>query len=159
MTDYPPPLDSGRHPFELFVLFLGMVSGAPLLFGAPAPGTTTELLGTGLARVWGWILVGGCLVALIGVWWTWWAWLGRLWRRVHPAERDGLLIEQVGLVAVAVGTLIYAIGVVLADIPEDDDPLARVIPAALVGSLGLACAWRVWQIQRWVRAAIQLEHR
>ena len=158
MADYLPPLDSGRHPFELFVLFLGMVSGAPLLFGAPAPGTTTELLGPGLARVWGWILVGGCLVALIGVWWTWWAWLGRLWHRIHPAERDGLLIEQVGLVAVAVGTLIYAIGVILADTPPGTDAVARVIPAALVGALGLACVWRAGQIQRWVRAAIVHGH-
>jgi hypothetical protein len=68
------PLDSGRHPFEQFVLFLGVFVGWPLLLGGPTPGSTSELLGPFWARVWAWMLVGGCLVALDGAWWTWWRW-------------------------------------------------------------------------------------
>lgn len=143
------PLDSARHPFEVFVLFLGLVTGLPLLWGAPVPGSTTELLGPALAHVWAWILVLGCLCALTGAWWTWWAWLGRWWARIRPTPVAGLLIEQVGLVAVGVGTGIYAIGVIVAAGDE------HVIPAGIVGAFGLACWWRVAQIQRWVGAAVR----
>lgn len=152
MTGYPPPLDSGRNPFELFVLLLGVISGFPLLLGAPAPGSTTALLGNQLAFVWGCILCGGCIVALVGVWWTWWGWVAR-WRglgRMRLTEATGLAIEQVGLVAVGVGCMIYAYGVHRAG-----EPPGRYIAAALVCALGLACWWRAGQIRRWVKAAIR----
>lgn len=144
------PLDSGRNSFELFVLFLGVFVGWPLLFGAPIPGSTTELLGPVWARVWAWMLVGGCLIALTGVWWTWWAWLSRWIARVKPAVFTGLLIEQVGLVSVGVATVIWAVGVsAMAGSP------GRIIPAGLVFGWGLACFWRAWQIRRWVRTAVR----
>lgn len=152
IIERPPTLDSGRHPFELFVLFLGLVVGSPLLWGAPTPGSTTELLGPVWARAWAWILVTGCLVALMGVWWTWWSWLSRWLFRLDLRTSTGLLIEQVGLVAVGVGTLIYAVGVVTAD-----GETGRFIPAGLVAGLGLACWWRAGQIQRWVHATIRAQ--
>lgn len=145
-----PQLDRGRQPFELFVLVLGLVVGWPLLLGAPTPGSTTELLGPVWARVWAWILVIGCLIALIGVWWTWWNRLQRWFPRISLRTSTGLLIEQVGLVAVGVGTLIYAIGVVSAA----GGDTGRFVPAGLVAGLGMACVWRAGQIQRWVRATI-----
>lgn len=142
----PPPLDSARHPFELFVLFLGLVVGAPLLFGAPTPGSTTEALGPVLVRIWAWLLVGGCLLALTGAWWTWWAWLGRWMPHWRPSVLSGLLIEQVGLIATGVGTLVYTVGVF------DAGGRRAAITAALLGGWGLACFWRARQIRRWVRA-------
>jgi hypothetical protein len=141
-------LDSARGPFELFVLGMGLVVGSPLLIGSPAPGTTAELLGPLWSRVWGYVLVVGCLVALIGAWWTWWRWLDRWRPGFHPRYDTGLLIEQVGLVAVGVGTVIYAVGVM-----HNGGP-GRLIPAALVGGFGLASWYRAWLIQRWVRATI-----
>ena len=147
MPGYPPPLDSGRNPFELFVLGFSLVVGAPLLWGAPRPGSTTELLGPRLASVWGLILVFGCTVALAGVWWTWWAWLGRWVASFKPRVGTGLLIEQVGLVAAGVGDVIYAIAVAGAG-PRG------ALAAAIVGGFGCACWWRAWLIQRWVRATI-----
>lgn len=143
------PLDSARHPFELFVLAWGLVVALPLLVGAPAPGSTTELLGPTLARVWAFILAGGCLVALVGAWWTWWGWLGRRFPRVRPSLITGLLVEMVGLVAVGVGASIYAVGVL------DQAGLAAGVPAGIVGGFGLACWWRSGQIYRWVTATIR----
>ena len=140
MHGYPPPLDSGRNPFELFVLGFSILVGAPLLWGAPPPGSTTELLGPTLAHVWAWILVVGCATALLGVFWP-----GAF--RCPRATGTGLLIEQVGLVAVGVGDLLYAIAVVVI--------LGPLVPAGIVGGFGLACWWRAWLIQRWVRAAIR----
>jgi hypothetical protein len=140
-------LDSPRNPFELFLLFLGLASAFPLLWGAPTPGSTAELLGPVLVRVWGYILVFGCLTALTGVWWTW---LGRLFhRRTKPQEVAGLLIEQVGLVAVGVGTLVYGVGLI------GLDTQGRGVVVGIAFGWGLACFWRAGQIQRWVRAAIR----
>jgi hypothetical protein len=138
-------LDSARNPFELLLLVLGLVSGLPLLWGAPAPGSAAELLGPVLVHVWAYMLVLGCLTALAGVWWTWPArWIHHL----HPRAVTGLLIEQVGLVAVGVGTLVYGIGIVALD------SQGRGLAAGISFGYGLACFWRAGQIQHWVRAAI-----
>lgn len=137
------------NPFEMFVLILGVVVGWPLLLGAPAPGSTTELLGPFWSRVWAWLLVGGCLIALTGAWWTWWTWLTRRLPRLHLLPSTALLIEQVGLVAVGGGTLIYAVGVISAG-----GDTGRFIPAGLVAGLGLAALTRARQIQRWVKATL-----
>lgn len=138
------PLDSGRNPFELFLLALGLLSGLPLLWGAPPPRSTAQLLSPLLVHVWAAFLVGGCVVALVGVWWTWLGWVFR----AAAKESTGLLLEQLGLVSVGVGTVIYGIGLIAADVPGSG------FAAGLTFAYGLACFWRAVQIQRWVRAAI-----
>lgn len=141
-------LESGRHPFELFVLILGVVAGLPLMIEGPTPGSTQALLGNGLIRVWGAMFGGGCLIALIGVLWA------PIVRRVRGGGRatSGLLIEQVGLVAVGFGTIIYAIGLAVA---PNGTP-SRYVPLGLVLALGIASFWRAVQIQRWVHALISV---
>lgn len=144
-------LGSARdNPFELFVLYLGLVAGAPLLLGAPAPGSTAELLGPVFSRIWAWLLVAGCLLALTGAWWTWWRWVGRWWPRIRPTVSTSLLIEQVGLLAMGGASVIYAVGVVAAS-----GDTGRYIPAGLVAGMGLAALWRFRQIRRWVNATLQ----
>jgi hypothetical protein len=149
----PPPLDSARHPFEQFVLFLGVIVGWPLLLGAPAPGSTTELLGPVLAHVWAWMLVGGCLTALVGSWWTWWAWLSRYWSRWKPRANSALMIERCGLIGLGGGSLVFAFGVLTF---VDFDP-SRIVGAGLVAGMGFAGFWRAHQIKRWVAWTIALQ--
>lgn len=147
----PPRLDSARHPFEQFVLILGMVIGAPLLFGAPTPGSTTALVGPILAHVWAWMLVGGCLIAFVGSWWTWSAWAGHWWSRWRPRPSSALMIEQIGLVALGGSSLVFAYGAVAA--VGWDEP-SRLVGPALVAGMGLAGLWRARQIRRWLRFTI-----
>jgi hypothetical protein len=106
------PLDSSRNSFELYLLFLGLITGAPLLWGAPPPMSAAALLNPVQLKVWAFLLVGGCAVALVGVWWTWWAWLARFSPGIRPSLATGLLLEQVGMVSVSVGTLIFAYAIV-----------------------------------------------
>jgi hypothetical protein len=125
-----PHLASGRGPFEQFFLALGLVSGVPLLFGAPPPKSIAELLSPLLVHVWALFLVFGCMTALIGVWWT---------------ERTD--VEALGLVSVGVGSLIYAIGIIYTALPGAGLAVGYVI------AYGGACFWRADQIRRFMRAA------
>jgi hypothetical protein len=149
--DDPPrpirPLDSSRNSFELYLLFLGLITGAPLLWGGPPPMSAAALLNPVQVKVWALLLVGGCAVALVGVWWTWWAWLARFNPGIRPNLATGLLLEQVGMVSVAVGTIIFAYAIVAVR----GSPLV----AGLVLGFGLACATRAVRIQRWVKATIR----
>lgn len=145
----PRPLDSGRNPFELFLLGLGLLSGLPLLLGAPAPKSTAELLSPLLVHAWAAILVGGTITALLGVWWTALGFLRRWRPRFRFQATTGLLIEQLGLVSVGVGTLIYGVGIIATGVT------GRGYATGIVFAYGLACFWRAVQIQRWVRAMVR----
>lgn len=140
-----PTLDSGRNPFELFLLGFGLLAGMPLLFGAPPPRSTARLLSPFLVHFWAGFLVVGCIMALIGVWWRW---LGRLFR-FDADLSTGLSLEQFGLVSVGVGTTIYGIGILATKAPGTG------IAAAFVFAYALSAFWRTTQIQLWVRAAIR----
>lgn len=149
----PPPITPAReNDFEIFVLVLGVLAGYPLLFGAPVPGSTTELLGPVRARVWAWLLVGGCAIALTGAYWTWWGWISRWIRRWQPRTLMGLMIEQVGLVAMGGSSIVYAYGV--ASVANFED-LSRYIAGALVLGMGLAGLRRARRIRRWIRGLEQ----
>lgn len=133
------------------MLALGFASGLPLLWGAPPPRTAQQLLSPVLVHLWGYTLVLGCLLALLGVCWTWWGWLGKLWPRFQPADGTGLLIEQLGVLAVGVGTVIYGAGILVADQP------GSYLAAGIILGFGAACFWRFGQIQRLVKVASTIE--
>lgn len=131
-------LSSGRsNPFEIFILLLGTASGVPILTGHAEPGSVVTLLNPMLLHIWAWMLTVGCVIALIGVLWP---------KQAHT----GFLIEQVGLVAVGAGVVIYVVA--LANI---HDP-SRVLSIGIASGFGLACWWRVWLIQRWIKSLIFL---
>lgn len=120
---------SGRHPFELYILYLAFVSSLPILFGlAPAPGSVREALPTIVSTVWALILAGGSLAALVGIYFR--------------ERATGLILEQLGLALVGVGNLIYCV-CVLYVVGE-----SGVFMVAIVGGFGVSCLRRYWQIQR-----------
>jgi hypothetical protein len=131
-------LSSGRsNPFEIFILILGLVSGTPILTGHAEPTSVVALLDPVLLHIWAWMLTAGCALALAGVLWP---------KRPHT----GFLIEQVGLVAVGAGVVIYVVA-----LAQIHDP-GRVLAIGIATGFGLACWWRVWLIQRWIKSLISL---
>lgn len=119
---------SGRHPFELFSLVLGLATGLPITIGvAPEPGTINEVLPDVLAYAWACTLTVGSLVALAGVFWK---------------DRGlGLILEQLGLAFVGLMCLVYG-GAAVYVVGE-----TAYFPAGLVASFGAACLWRYRQLQ------------
>lgn len=142
----PPRLDSARHPFEQFVLFLGTAAGLPLMLGvAPQPGTTSAILGDILVRLWAALLFGGCATAWLGSWWDKTACLGRWWHRWKPRPTSSLLIERVGLIALGGSCVVYVYGIIAAG-----GASSRLVTVALIIGLGLAALYRSRQISKWV---------
>lgn len=134
-----PTLDSGRNPFEVFMLVVSIASGIPLVLGHIVPGSTAALLNPALLVVWAVILIVGSTITLAGAFW--------------PGRRGdiGLLVEQFGLVVVGVGVIVYTAGLLLAATGS-----GRWVAAGVAGAYGLACWYRAWQIQKWVRAVVRL---
>jgi hypothetical protein len=120
---------AGRHPFEIFTLILGLVSGLPRLLGVtPAPNSITSLLPPVLVLAWSAVLVIGCATALTGVWWR--------------NRAIGLILEQLGLAFVGVACIVYS-GVALISLGPNAS-----IPISIVGAFGVSCLVRWRQIQR-----------
>lgn len=131
---------SGRHPFELYLLYLTLLVSVPIVLGAaPRPGSVADLLPDLMAWGWSLILAVGSAVALLGIFWR---------ERV-----TGLIAEQVGLVLVGVATLAYTVMVFHA---VGDDGLVQI---AIVGGYGASCIRRYFQIQQILDVAHQIEKR
>lgn len=128
MSPWRQPTLSGRHPFEVFLLTMCAVSGVPLAFGAPRPGSINSQLPEALAVGWGITLALGSVTALAGIWWR---------NRV-----SGIILEQIGLVAVGWAAIIYgAAAVIFAG-------WSAALPASLVLGFGVACLVRWRQLQK-----------
>ena len=140
----PPPVifSSTRHPFEVFLLLLSILSGLPIMVAGTAPDAVTDALNDTAARVWGGGLAVGAVIALLGIFLT----------RPHPRSTKvsvvGLVTEQVGLVMVAGACMVYTAAVLVQVWP------AGFYSAAVVFCYGMSCLWRWLQIQRLMR----LEH-
>jgi len=76
------------------------------------------------------MLTGGSIAALAGMSWP-----------------GGIFLEQIGLVAVGGGTLVYSTAIVATAGAQ------AFFPAAITLAFGLACLWRWWQLQRTIREA------
>lgn len=124
-------LPSSRHPFELFTMALCAFVGLPLLAGDARPGSINELLPDWAADIWGGMLVLGAITALVGIFWR---------NRV-----TGIVLEQVGLMAVGLGTLFYGVGVGLS---VGQDGIYAMI---FVFGFGTSCIWRYFQLARFLR--------
>jgi hypothetical protein len=120
---------AGRHPFEIFTLILGFITGLPRLLGVtPAPNSITAVLPPVLVLAWSFVLVAGCGVALTGVWWR--------------NRAIGLILEQLGLAFVGVACIVYSGVAIIALGPNAS------IPVGIVAAFGVSCLVRWRQIQR-----------
>lgn len=127
-------LSSSRHPFQLFLLALCIVSGLPTLLGAnPGPASIEALLPELMVRVWSFMLVVGAAISLIGA---------ALKNRVN-----GILVEQVGLVMVGVAAVFYAFGIFIVIGFQ-----VGAISASIILGFGAACLYRWYQLQRYIKA-------
>lgn len=134
----PPPViySSTRHPFEVFLLALSVLSGLPVLIAGTAPDSITDALNDWAARAWGGGLAIGGAIALLGIYLT------RPRPHATKISVTGLVVEQVGLVVVGGACLVYAAAVLLYF------GLQGVGPAGIVLAYGVSCGWRWLQIQR-----------
>jgi hypothetical protein len=120
-----------RHPHQVLVAALLMVSGLPVLFGGPRPGSVSASLPTPLLMVWaGVITIGGAMVVLAAA--------------VPPLL--ALFLELIADPPLAVMCVVYAASVAM---------LAgwrAAVPAALVAGMALAFAIRAVQVYRTLSA-------
>ncbi len=129
---------SGRHPFELFALYLAILVSLPTVLGlVPEPGSIREALPAWIATVWAWAMLLGASTALAGVYWR--------------DRASGLILEQLGLGVFGVTNIIYA-GAVLYAVG-----LSSIIPAAMIGGFGAACLRRYFQIQQIIDSVHEAE--
>lgn len=125
------PFRSQTDPRAVFILALCVVSGAPLILGAVEPGSLEELLNPIVIRLWGIALVLGALVTLAGM----------SWRR----SMMGVLLEQIGSVAVGGASLFYAAAILL------EAGWSGLVAAGIVTGWGLSCLFRWYQLERLIR--------
>lgn len=132
LNDKPP---GGLHPYVIWLPFALAIIGLPLVFGGARPGSIAALLNPILVRFWGGFFLFGGPMTVVGLYWR---------NRV-----TGMIIEQIGSVAVAIGALLYA-GALLSVIPIT----SSIVVVAVFGSLGGACIARWFQLRRLLNEAI-----
>lgn len=126
---------AARYPADpraVFILVLSVVSGVPLAFADATPGSIAEQLDAVWVVIWGVMLTLGALTTLIGT--------------LKP-NVDGIILEQIGSVAVGGATIIYA-GAILAQVG-----VTGSVPSSLILGFGLSCFWRWGQLQALINAA------
>lgn len=141
MTPYrTDPKMSGRHPFEIYMLLLVVITSLPVFFGAaPEPGSIEAELPTWAVFGWQTILAVGSVTSLVGIFWR--------------NRATGLILEQLGLAFVGVASVIYAASVwAAAGIPAG-------IPGGIILGFGMACLIRWRDIQKTIDAVAAEEKR
>ncbi len=122
---YPP------DPRALFVLVLCVVSGVPLIFANATPGSIASQLPSPAIVAWGIMLAGGSLLSLLGT---------------IRQTVNGVIVEQVGSVALGFACLIYA-GAIWTVVQWQGS-----VPMFFLLAFGLASFWRWGQLQGYLRS-------
>ena len=120
---------SDAHPFEVFIPFLCVLAGVPLLFSGPAPGTIEESLPEFLVTLWGIELALGGALTLTG-----------LGVGSRPMEKFGLSL-------LAAAAIVYALVLLATSWP------VAIVSAAIVAGFGITCVavirwWRTHEVVR-----------
>ncbi len=130
---------SGRHPFELLVLFAMLITAIPTVLGVePTPGSISATLPLWLAYGWACVLAVGCFTALVGVF--------------MRNRGIGLIIEQLGLAPVGIAGIIYSACILVASLLP-----GALITAGIFFSFGVACLIRWRQLQQILDDAVALD--
>ncbi len=90
-----------NHDFEVFVSFLGLVSGIPIVTGQVTPTSVTAILPEIVVNIWGWVLIIGCCAVLGGI--------VQGSRFTYPRRAFWMRVEALGLTALAYYCYIYSI--------------------------------------------------
>lgn len=96
---YVDPLRAGRHPFQIYMLTLCVVAGAPYLFGYATAEAVEKQLPVWMAAAWGIMLFFGAVVALIGSFW-------------RGSFANALTMERVGLSLTGGAALVYGLCII-----------------------------------------------
>lgn len=132
---YADPLHAGRHPFQVYLLALCVVSGTPLVLGLVEPRTIEAALPGWLATAWGIFLLTGAAVALVGSYW-------------QGDYANALTLERIGLVLVGSAAVIY--GVVIFTVLD----WAGFVSACITAGFGVSCLSRARDIGHIIQTAI-----
>lgn len=140
------PMQAGRHPFELFTLFLALLTGLPTVLGAiPRPGTIEEALPDVIPVIWSWVLLLGAACALIGIYWR--------------DRATGLILEQLGLAFVGLASIVYSASIAWETTDAVDLRQDALIAAAVMLGFGTSCVRRYFQIQQTLDATYEVQVR
>lgn len=123
------PVPARRHPHQVLVAALLMLSGLPILLGGPRPGSISATLPAVLVYVWAAVLVaGGALVVAAAL----------------APPLAALFLELIADPPLAVMCLVYAASAAMLA------GLRAVVPVALVTGAALAFGLRSVQVARTV---------
>lgn len=135
---YADMFRAGRHPMQVFMLFLCTVSATPLLFGYTVAGSIEEELPAWESFTWGLCLLLGSAGGLIGAYWR-----GKL--------TTALTIERASLALVGCAACVYAIVIIVSG------GVPRIVSAAIIFAFGLSFLRRARDIGKIIHMAVQLK--
>lgn len=126
---YTDPLHAGRHPFQTFMLALVVVSSIPLVFGRVAAGSIEETLPAWAAFAWGFGLLTGAVLALVGSFW-------------RGAYDTALMLERIGLNFAGFAAVVYGLAIPIIG------GWRGLTAAAITLGFGVSCLIRARDIAR-----------
>lgn len=130
----PIQVATGKHPFEVMILFAAAAAGVVLLTMQLSPRSVASALHPVVQTVWQYELLVGGVVGLVGVFWP-----GSLYA--------SLKVEAIGLFILAAAATMYTIA--LATVSGSQ----AITAGSFVGAIAVASWARVAQIVRDIRRA------
>lgn len=124
-----PTHAASRHPLVSFLLGLCAATGfVQIMFGS-RPGSIQEQLDPKMQVFWSALLLGGALLALVGIWWR------------GGSLKVALEVESLGMTSLAVAGGVYAIAIILVA------PVTGAFTWAVILTFSLACLARRQKIE------------
>lgn len=123
---------SGKNAMQLFLMLVVVLSGVPVMLGLAAPAIAKNVLPDWGVILWGAALSVGGMLSLVGTYWR------------SPAHDNGLRIEQWAKAILCGASTVYPTCLLIAA----PDKASAAFTITITYGFALACAGRLWQIQR-----------